>query len=40
MLYIVIIDYNKSKDITANLSMPIDTISNIRLLYKKVKNNN
>lgn len=41
VLYLVITDYNSSKKaITAKLSIPIDTISNIRLLYKKVKQNN
>ena len=40
ILYLVIIDYNKSKDITAKLCVPIDAITNIRLLYKKVKHIN
>lgn len=35
-LYLSIIDYNRNNDVTARLSIPIDLIKNLRILYKKI----
>lgn len=34
-LYLAIIDYNSKNNVTARLSIPIDLIKNLRILYKK-----